>query len=147
MPPAGLQLHKARLPGMRLPVSWLDSEQIEVLDRLAQRMQKGDSLTRIEQDLSGSITVAAESSEQDRAGSSTAADLDPESMARALVVRLQAAEAAMATGLPLTTAEISWLIGARPGSAVVHRGHVLAVRHGRNQWTLEPADRIEPDRA
>ena len=50
--------------------------------------------------------------------------------------RLELVQLALQTGAPLSTAEISHLMGARPGAAVVQRGGLTARRLGRNVWKL-----------
>ncbi|MFN9548358.1 MAG: hypothetical protein ACK6AD_15050 [Cyanobacteriota bacterium] len=56
---------------------------------------------------------------------------------RQLLRRLDAAEKALRTGFPLTTAELAWILGVRPGAAVVTRAGIRASRTGRNVWRLE----------
>ena len=56
------------------------------------------------------------------------------------LARLEAAERAVASGLGLTTAEVSWILGVNPGAAVVTRGGITATRTARNCWRLESAD-------
>ncbi len=58
----------------------------------------------------------------------------------ALRQRLELVQLALDTGAPLSTAEVTHLLGARPGSAEVVRGGLLARRLGRNVWTLSRAD-------
>jgi hypothetical protein len=50
--------------------------------------------------------------------------------------RLELVDLALRTAAPLTTAEVSHLMGARPGSPVVERGGLLARRQSRNVWIL-----------
>lgn len=54
----------------------------------------------------------------------------------ALRQRLEITDLAIRTGAPLSTAEVSQLMGARPGSALVERGGLTARRLGRNVWKL-----------
>jgi len=54
----------------------------------------------------------------------------------ALRQRLELIQIAINTAAPLSTAEVSHLMGARPGSAVVSRGGLTARRISRNVWTL-----------
>lgn len=54
----------------------------------------------------------------------------------ALRQRLDLTDLAIRTGAPLSTAEVTQLLGARPGSAVVQRGGLVARRLGRNVWRL-----------
>jgi len=50
--------------------------------------------------------------------------------------RLELVDLAVRTAAPLTTAEVTHLLGARPGAPVVERGGLLARRQGRNVWIL-----------
>ena len=63
----------------------------------------------------------------------------------ALRQRLELVQLALQTGAPLSTAEVTQLLGARPGAPTVQRGGLTARRLGRNVWKLsrssEDADR------
>lgn len=50
--------------------------------------------------------------------------------------RLELVDLALRTAAPLTTAEVTHLMGARPGSGEVERGGLLARRQSRNVWIL-----------
>ena len=54
----------------------------------------------------------------------------------ALRQRLDLIQLALQTGAPLSTAEVSALLGARPGGDVVERGGLRARRLSRNVWKL-----------
>jgi hypothetical protein len=54
----------------------------------------------------------------------------------ALRSRLELTELALSTGSPLSTAEVTYLMGCRPGAAVVERGGLRAKRISRNVWKL-----------
>jgi hypothetical protein len=54
--------------------------------------------------------------------------------------RLELTELALKTGAPLSTAEVTVLLGARPGGTVVERGGLRARRISRNVWKLSKAD-------
>jgi hypothetical protein len=58
--------------------------------------------------------------------------------ASALRQRLELTDLALRTGAPLSTAEVTYLMGARPGGAVVERGGLRAKRVSRNVWKLSP---------
>ena len=65
---------------------------------------------------------------------------------RQLRQRLELTALAIETGAPLTTAEVSMLLGARPGTERVERGGLVARRVSRNVWRLsktEDSDRSE----
>lgn len=54
----------------------------------------------------------------------------------ALRHRLELTQLALQTGAPLSTAEVTYLMGARPGGAEVERGGLRARRISRNVWKL-----------
>lgn len=56
-----------------------------------------------------------------------------------LLQRMEAASRALITGFPLSTTELAWIIGARPGGPVVVRGGLRADRLARNVWRLSAA--------
>ncbi len=53
--------------------------------------------------------------------------------------RLELVRLAIDTGAPLSTAEVTQLMGARPGAAAVERGGLRARRLSRNVWKLSRA--------
>ena len=59
---------------------------------------------------------------------------------RQLRQRLELTALAIDTGAPLTTNEVSLLLGARPGSETVERGGLKARRVNRNVWKLSRLD-------
>ena len=50
--------------------------------------------------------------------------------------RLELIELAINTGAPLTTSEVSILMGAKPGKSKIERGGLLAAKIARNVWKL-----------
>ena len=50
--------------------------------------------------------------------------------------RLEVIQLAVQTGAPLSTAEVTRLLGARPGAELVERGGLRARRISRNVWKL-----------
>jgi hypothetical protein len=59
--------------------------------------------------------------------------------------RLELTQLALQTGAPLSTSEVTQLMGARPGSPVVERGGLTARRLSRNVWKLSRSS-DEPER-
>ncbi|WP_392346091.1 hypothetical protein [Parasynechococcus sp.] len=59
---------------------------------------------------------------------------------RQLRQRLELTALAIDTGAPLTTTEVSILLGARPGTERVERGGLVARRVSRNVWRLSKAE-------
>ncbi len=123
-----------RVEGSRSPVSFLDQRQVAALDALHTKLQQGATLGQLE-----GVLAPLRHPE-------TAPDPEPEplpeeaeAMTQVVLSRLEAGRLALETGLPLSTAEAAWLLGARPGGGAVTRGRVTARRHARNVWTLEPS--------
>ena len=63
----------------------------------------------------------------------------------ALRQRLELTDLALRTGAPLSTAEITYLLGARPGQERVERGGLRARRVSRNVWKLSQASGTTAD--
>jgi hypothetical protein len=61
----------------------------------------------------------------------------------ALKQRLELTDLALKTGAPLSTAEVSLLLGARPGGTQVQRGGLRARRLSRNVWKLSRVENGE----
>ena len=59
----------------------------------------------------------------------------------ALRRRLELTSLALQTGAPLTTAEVTHLLGAKPGSSKTERGGLIARRISRNVWKLTQVDK------
>jgi len=53
--------------------------------------------------------------------------------------RLELTSLAIETGAPLTTSEVSKLLGVRPGTSKVERGGLIAKKISRNVWKLVKA--------
>ena len=65
---------------------------------------------------------------------------------RQLRQRLELTSLAISTGAPLTTAEVTLLLGARPGSERVERGGLVARRVSRNVWRLSRLEESDSGR-
>ncbi len=50
--------------------------------------------------------------------------------------RLELIALAIDTGAPLSTSEVAYLLGARPGSSKTERGGIVAKRISRNVWRI-----------
>ena len=55
--------------------------------------------------------------------------------------RLELTALALETGAPLSTSEVTHLLGSRPGSSKVERGGLMARRISRNVWKLTKVER------
>jgi hypothetical protein len=132
---------------------WLSAEQEELLDLYAAALGNGATaaealaavgLSAAPMDSNGSTGLIPVDSagtaglvplESD--GPHPAAPMESDGIHQ-LRARLAALRDAVELGAPLSTAEASLLMGARPGGAVVVRGRLRAVREARNCWTIEP---------
>ena len=59
----------------------------------------------------------------------------------ALRQRLELIALAIETGAPLSTSEVTHLLGAKPGSGKTERGGLVARRISRNVWKLSQVDK------
>ena len=59
----------------------------------------------------------------------------------ALRQRLEMTSLAIETGAPLTTSEVTHLLGSRPGSSKVEKGGIIARRLSRNVWRLNKVEK------
>ena len=50
--------------------------------------------------------------------------------------RLELIDLAIKTGAPISTAEVSFLMGAKPGNSRVERGGLIAIKVSRNVWRI-----------
>ena len=50
--------------------------------------------------------------------------------------RLELVDLAIKTGAPISTAEVSFLMGAKPGKSKVERAGLLAIKVSRNTWKI-----------
>ncbi len=55
--------------------------------------------------------------------------------------RLELTALAIETGAPLSTSEVTQLLGAKPGSTKTERGGLLAKRISRNVWKLSKVEK------
>tara|TARA_B100000700_G_C14875528_1_gene775479 strand:- start:529 stop:900 length:372 start_codon:yes stop_codon:yes gene_type:complete len=58
----------------------------------------------------------------------------------ALRQRLELTDLAIKTGAPLSTSEVSQILGVKPGSEKIQRGGVIATKISRNVWKITRAD-------
>jgi len=53
-----------------------------------------------------------------------------------LRTRLELIDLAIKTSAPISTAEVSFLMGAKPGKSKVERGGLIAIKVSRNVWKI-----------
>jgi hypothetical protein len=127
-------------PGGRGRVAWVSGADADRLRDAAQRVDAGE--VRIA-DLAGGLQRhPTRQTLQKAPAASSAYSANPDDPAPFLA-RLEAAERAIASGLGLTTMEVAWVLGVKPGASPLTRGGIRATRTGWNCWLLESVSRID----
>ena len=105
--------------------------------------KKGPDSSRTENELSTdqtlglvSLSLMQKLSQKDPSFSWLVDDKSDKANLKNLRDRLELTELALNTGAPLTTSEITILIGAKPGKPKLERGGLLATKIARNVWRL-----------
>ncbi len=135
----GIETAKGPGPGGRGRVAWLSAADAARLEDAAAEVAAGR--LRIA-DAGGALAPSPQHpqtpptlpTEAPSAASADSAD------GAGLLQRIQAAEAAARVGFPLSTAEVAWILGAKPGAPVVARAGLRAERMARNVWRLQSAE-------
>lgn len=135
----GIETAKGPGPGGRGRVAWLSAADAVRLEDAAAEVAAGR--LRIA-DAGGALAPSPQHpqtpptlpTEAPSAASADSAD------GAGLLQRIQAAEAAARVGFPLSTAEVAWILGAKPGAPVVARAGLRAERMARNVWRLQSAE-------
>ena len=83
-----------------------------------------------------SLSLMQKLSQKDPSFSWLVDDKSDQSNLKNLRDRLELTELAINTGAPLTTSEVSILMGAKPGKSKIERGGLLATKVARNVWKL-----------
>ena len=136
---AGIKTEPMKVPSSRAPVAGINAEQKAKLDALAQMLQSGVTMAELERQLSGALVAGSKPAETVSDSPAPEPQLQDHG---ALLARLEAGERALATGLPLSTAEVAWILLARPGGERVDRAGVVAIRRGRNCWQLRRSESV-----
>ena len=121
----GITPTKARFPGSAAAVSMLTPQQVAIMDAAAEQVAAGRSIAELT-----AITARPRT---------TANTTDGAQVGEALLPRLEAAERAIRSGFPLTTAEVDWILGPNSGAIVgasLTRGRLIATHHAANVWSL-----------
>ena len=105
--------------------------------------KKGPDSSRTENELSPdqtlglvSLSLMQKLSQKDPSFSWLVDDKSDKVNLKNLRDRLELTELAIKTGAPLTTSEVSILMGAKPGKSKIERGGLLAIKVARNVWKL-----------
>lgn len=132
----GITTEKRRI-GSRVEV-WLTAEQQELLERYAEELGRGVTTATALQRLGITPSDSVALHQATPSGSVALQRMPPmETDGGQLNARLEAAERAIRSGLGLTTAEATWILGVRPGSSPITRAGITATRTGWNCWRLQ----------
>jgi hypothetical protein len=134
----GITTQTGRAPGGKGRAAWLSSADANRLRDAAGAVNRKEAkISDFAQSLQTPRTLQTLATVAPSAESPESADTAD---TRQLLRRLEAAQKAMALGFPLSTAEVSWILGVRPGSQTTTRAGVKARRTARNVWRLQSAD-------
>lgn len=132
-----------KLDGSRKSASFLTAVQLQVMDAMVKHLSGGLSLAEVTAMVQDGGILPNQAEDLNLPLASATGDLSPGDLEPAhslnLTERLQAIRLALDTGAPLSTADVTVLLGARLGGEVVTRGRITARRRGSNIWTLEPS--------
>lgn len=131
----GIKTFQGPGDGGRGRIAWIsDADAMRLNDAAAAVTAKRATIGQYEAQAAGALVQAPQTLQTvpEVESAESAATTDGAELLR----RIDAAAAAAAIGFPLTTAETAWILGARPGAAVVTRGGLTATRTARNVWRL-----------
>lgn len=129
-------------PSGRGRVAWLSAADADRLRDAAGRVDRGE--VRIADIAGGLQRHPTRQTLQAAPVAASAHSANPDDPAPFLA-RLEAAERAIASGLGLTTMEVAWVLGVKPGASPLTRGGITATRTGWNCWRLtRSADSANP---
>lgn len=132
----GIVTSKGPGPDGKGRVAWLNDRDVAQLTEAAFRVHRGE--VRIA-DLSHGLTTQQTPQTAITASSAASADSADPTDPAPFLARLEAAERAITSGLGLTTAEVSWVLGVKPSTSPLTRGGITATRTGWNCWRLASA--------
>ena len=133
----GITTGKGPGPNGKGRVAWLSDRDVEQLSEAAFRVHRGE--VRIADLAQGLATQQTQPTAITTASADSPDSADPSPF----LARLEAAERAVNSGLGLTTAEVSWVLGVKAAASPLTRGGITATRTGWNCWQLITADSVD----
>ena len=135
----GLEPEMLRRKGVSKASPFLSGSVLEAIEALAAEHQSGVSLSQLEAKYSTAITHTPPS--PPLAAPAIDGDEHEPVDGAELLRRLKAADLAIATGLPLTRAELAWILGRSPTSQGASTARVAIEQRSTRTWTLRaPVD-------
>jgi hypothetical protein len=135
----GFEPSMLRRAGVSKPSPFLSGHTLEAMDALAAEHQSGQSISTLEAKYSTAITHTPVAPPPAPLADVEDANVNIDD--GALLRRLKAADLAIATGLPLSRAEISWILGRAPNSQAATNARIVIEQRTARSWALRaPAD-------
>ncbi len=119
-----------RRKGASKPSPYLDGDALQVINLLLAQHRDGKSIASLEADNSSAIVQAPPET------NATAFDGNNSFTPTSLLNRLQAAEVAISTGLPLTRQEVCWVLAISEKSRLPENTRIRIGRTSFRHWTL-----------
>ena len=122
----GISVRMVRRKGVAKPSQFLEGRALQAMNHLLRKHLNGISLSQLEADHTAAIVAASQP------------ELLPEDEPfnpASLLARLQAADLAISTGLPLTRQEVSWIVGIADTSRIPP-SRIRIGRTSLKKWTL-----------
>jgi hypothetical protein len=134
----GIELRSVRRKGSAKPSQFLGGQALEAMNHLLMQHRDGRSLAQLEVDHCTAIThTPAPPPPEPLADVDDGANID----GALLLKRLKAAELAIATGVPLSRSELTWIIGRSPSSQSAAAARIVIEQRTARSWALRaPAD-------
>jgi hypothetical protein len=108
----GIPVRMVRRKGVAKPSQFLEGQALQAMNDLLAQHLNGISLSQLEADHTSAIVAAPQEE--------PAPKVEP-FIPASLLARLQAADLAISTGLPLSRQELSWIVGIAESKLVRHR--------------------------
>jgi hypothetical protein len=132
----GLEPERVRQAGVSKPSPYLSGRVLEAINLLLREFKSGRSIASLEAEHGA---TAEQSSPAPKILPPVEAELHDEHVdVDRLFQRLKAAELAIATGLPLSKAEIGWILGASPTTEYATTAPVRVEKRSARGWALLP---------
>lgn len=135
----GITPSRVRIGNASKPSVVLDGQCLEAMERLLARFRAGTSVKQLQAEMDAATTTAIASpapasivADDHQADAAKQGKHDPDD----LLKRLQAAKLAAETGLPLTRAELSWILGVGATTEAAQKAAIGFHQHSRHGWTI-----------
>ena len=122
----GIPVRSVRRKGVAKPSQFLEGQALQAMNHLLAQHLNGTSLSQLEADHTAAIVAAPQEEPAPKQE-----PINPAS----LLARLQAADLAISTGLPLTRQELAWIVGIADTSRIPP-SRIRIGRTSLQKWTL-----------